>query len=155
MKKTAMTINFSVSGMPKLVESGWKTQTVRKRKILPDPEDWLRIVTGNRTPDYRVLFYAPCNACRPIEVRKNSLRFLDGFPHKITDEHNLKKFAQKDGFYGHSKAGPWQEFIQTIAKMYGVKIKSLSEDDIVLSGHLIHWDFNQIMNEKEWERNFA
>lgn len=95
------------------VEFGRKRQTIRPRRKRPTvPGDTLYLNTGMRTKACRRLRTETCKIVTPIEIRAQSILFIDrSIPYWSVEAY---EFAQRDGF----RNAP--EFFAFFEKQYGL-----------------------------------
>jgi hypothetical protein len=113
------------------VESGKKTQTIRERgkKQPPKVGDELKLYTGMRTKNCRLLRSAKCTSIEIVEIRSHRKHVLIGTPSGDTYQFNrltdgvIEKFAKADGF---ESVDAFFEFFKTSPGDY-------------FSGFLIRW----------------
>lgn len=96
-----------------LVQTGQKTQTIRKpRKYPTHPGDYLKLYTGMRTKLCRLLNEGVCTSVTPITI--GAYIYLDGNRLSDTEAETL---ARADGFGGIS------EFISFFEQTYGLPVE--------------------------------
>lgn len=119
-----------------LVESGSKTQTIRRHRINRHarPGEEVQLYTGMRTPDCRLLARGVCvdtaEVCISLKSNVLSLAPLagdDGATERCETPASLDEFARADGF------ASWSEMQAWFSDQYG------ANDPNAFIGVLIRW----------------
>lgn len=115
------------------VESGEKTQTIRKqgKRAAPEVGSTIQLYTGMRTKQCRLLGSGRVLRCQPIIIRPwvNELLLHDWASDRwviFDSDKSLSKFSSKDGF----------ESISAFFEYF----KKVADNDRSFRGNLIEWE---------------